>query len=203
MIDPMILLENAIYFLALLNPASKIFFLTAREPVMTTQALRHVSWRATLFAFIILCGSCIGGNFLLAHVFKVQLYALQLSGGLVLLLSGLNAVQKGVFFHFDENHPVSDDELSIVPLAAPLIAGPGTIAATISYSAEFGVLSTLLALIPALLINAWLMIAAQWIARLLEFLVFVGPMIRLTGLIVMAVAAQMMLSGLQGFVAAL
>ena len=153
-----------------------------------------------MFAFLILAGSGIGGKVILENVFKVELYALQLSGGLVLLFSGLAAVQKGVFYHAsDEQHP-SIDELSVVPLAAPLIAGPGTIAATISFSIQFGFLSTLLALTPALLINLAAMYASRSISKILEFLVFVGPVIRLTGLVVMAMAMQMMLTGIASFI---
>lgn len=192
--------ENALYFLALINPASKVFFLTAHRPELTAPELRHVALRATMFAYLILAGSGIGGKVILESVFKVELYALQLSGGLVLLFAGLAAVQKGVFYHaHDEKHP-SLDELSIVPLAAPLIAGPGTIAATISFSIQYGFLSTLFALTPALLINLLAMCTSRSISRVLEFLVFVGPMIRLTGLVVMAMAMQMMLTGIGSFI---
>ena len=199
-INHLAVIENALYFLALINPASKIFFLTAHRPALTTPELRHIARRATLFAYLILVGSGIGGKVILENVFRVELYALQLSGGLVLLFSGLAAVQKGVFYHAnDEKHP-SHDELSVVPLAAPLIAGPGTIAATISFSIQFGFLSTLLALTPALLINLAAMYASRSISKILEFLVFVGPVIRLTGLVVMAMAMQMMLTGIGSFI---
>ena len=198
------IIENSLYFIALINPASKIFFLTAHRPQLSARDVRHISWRATMAAFFILLGCCLGGHFVLEKIFRVKLYALQLSGGLVLLFTGLAAVQKGVFYHDtdQQKHP-SYDELSIVPLAAPLIAGPGTIAATISFSMQYGTLSTLLALIPALLINLLLMLVSRGISRTLEFFAFAGPVIRLTGLIVMAVAMQMMLSGASGFISSL
>lgn len=188
--------ENSLYFIALINPASKIFFLTAQRPQLTAAEMRHISCRASLVAFLILLGCCLGGNFVLEHIFRVKLYALQLSGGLVLLFSGLAAVQKGVFYHDSDQqkHP-SYEELSVVPLAAPLIAGPGTIAATISFSMQYGTLLTLFSLLPALLLNLLLMLSSRYISRTLEFFAFAGPVIRLTGLIVMAVAMQMMLSG--------
>jgi len=129
------------------------------------------------------------------HVFRVELYALKLAGGLVLLLTGLNAVQKGIFFNHEANKIVSDDELSVVPLAAPLIAGPGTIAITVSYSLEYGVGRTLFSLAVALLINTGCMLASKAIAKILDAMLMIGPLIRLTGLIIMAVAMQMMLSG--------
>lgn len=196
-------LENAMYFMALINPASKIFFLSAQQPSLSRREIRHVSLRATLFALIILFGCSLGGNFVLEHIFRVKVYALQLSGGLVLLFSGMAAVQKGVFYHDPDSrkHP-SCDEISVVPLAAPLIADPGTIAATISFSMQFGTLSTMLSLCAALAVNLLLMLTSREISRVLEFFVFVGPVIRLTGLIVMAVAMQMMLSGIGAFIAA-
>lgn len=194
------ILENSLYFLALINPASKVFFLTSHQPALNTNELRHIARRATLFAFIILLAGGAGGKFILENVFKVELYALQISGGLVLLFSGLAAVQKGKFYHDQENRHISHDELSVVPLAAPLIAGPGTIAATISFSVQYGFIPTLIALTPALLINLASMYASRHISKLLEFFVFVGPVIRLTGLIVMAMAMQMMLSGIGAFI---
>ncbi|MBE6356800.1 MAG: MarC family protein [Lentisphaerae bacterium] len=196
--------ENSLYFIALINPASKIFFLTAQRPQLNGKEVRHISIRASLAAFFILLGCCLGGHFVLEKIFRVQLYALQLSGGLVLLFSGMAAVQKGVFYHDSDQqkHP-SYDELSIVPLAAPLIAGPGTIAATISFSMQYGTISTLLSLLPALTINLILMLTSRGISKTLEFFAFAGPVIRLTGLIVMAVAMQMMLSGASGFITGL
>lgn len=193
-------IEISLYFLALINPASKVFFLTAHQPALTTRELQHIARRATFFALIILAGSAAGGKVILENVFKVNLYALQLSGGLVLLFSGLAAVQKGMFYHEQDNKHVSHDELSVVPLAAPLIAGPGTIAATISFSIQHGFLPTIIALTPALLINLAAMYASRHISKMLEFLVFVGPVIRLTGLVVMAMAMQMMLNGIGGFI---
>ena len=69
----------------------------------------------------------------LRHVFKVELYSLRITGGLILFMIGWTAVREGRFVQKRE-HNLREDftELSLVPLAAPLIAGPGTIAAAIS-----------------------------------------------------------------------
>lgn len=189
------LTEHALFFLAILNPASKILFLSSRTPPFTGERLTHIAWRATFFAFIILFSFCICGDFVMLHIFKVQLYSLRIAGGLVLLLSGLNAVQKGIFFFSDDQAHNNDNEMSIVPLAAPLIAGPGSIAITISYSVEFGSFATIIVIASALLINLLIMLATKWIARGLAYFVMTGPLIRLTGLTIMMVAMQMILTG--------
>ncbi len=48
-------------------------------------------------------------------------------------------------------------DVSLVPLAAPLIAGPGMIAASISLSAQIGFISTAIGLIVSLTVNFLLM----------------------------------------------
>jgi multiple antibiotic resistance protein len=84
-----------------------------------------------------------------------------------------------------------------VPLAAPLIAGPGTIAAAISSTVQSGLLPTCLALTFAILVNFILMLFAHSINTFLTKTHLIGPLIRLTGLIIAAVAMQMILTGLR------
>ncbi len=77
-----------------------------------------------------------------------------------------------------------------------MIAGPGTITGAISLSSEHGFWVTLCSVSLALLINLLLMLFATRIGLLLERLRATGPLIRITGLVVAAVAAQMVLDGL-------
>lgn len=86
-------------------------------------------------------------------------------------------------------------DLSLVPLAAPLIAGPGTIAAGISITAEYGILSVMISMSMALFVNFGVMLFSVGINRLLEKTHLLGPLIRLTGLIISAVAVQMIITG--------
>ena len=88
-------------------------------------------------------------------------------------------------------------EVSLVPLATPLIAGPGMIAAVIAGSVADGLLPTCAALTLALLINFILMVGAGSINRFLVKTHLLGPLIRVTGLIIAVVAMQMMISGIK------
>lgn len=191
------LLENSLYFLALLNPASKILFLASKKPAFTARQIWHISYRSTIVALILLLVFCVVGQFLLEHIFHISIYSLKVAGGIVLFIIGFTAMRKGVFYQRDsgdEDHE-SIDDISIVPLAAPLIAGPGTITAAISFSAEYGLISTVLALTLAVLVNFVFMLFSLGINRVLEYLCITGPLIRITGLIVSAVAVQMIFDG--------
>jgi multiple antibiotic resistance protein len=189
-----ILLENSLYFLALINPASKVFLLSSIEPPLGKKRLLELSMQSTTVAFLILLLVTVVGNFLLHSIFHVEIYSLQVAGGIVLFIIGLQAVRNGRFYESSLHGSLSD--ISIVPLGAPLIAGPGTITAAISFSSSNGVSTTLLAITVALILNFILMTCSLWIAKVLNKFQVIGPLIRITGLVVAAVAVQMILNGI-------
>ena len=190
--------ENAFYLLALLNPASKIMFLAAYEPKLTSKQNFELSWRSSAAAFVILTLLAIAGHFILSRIFRVELYSLQITGGLVVFVIGWAAVNEGKFVkkQNQENQNTITD-ISLVPLAAPLIAGPGMIAAAIASSVAEGVLFTTLSLAIAIFINFLLMVCAAGINRFLTKTHMLGPLIRLTGLVISAVAMQMIITGIK------
>jgi len=134
------------------------------------------------------------GHFLLKAVFQVEIYSLRVAGGSILFIIGLTAVRKGRFFERDIQD--TSEDISIVPLAAPLIAGPGTITAAISFSSTLGTPITILSLTAAVIANFLIMLSSLWIGKTLQRLHVFGPLIRITGLIVSAVAVQMVLTGI-------
>lgn len=187
-------IEMAAYLLALINPASKIFLLSTMDPPYTWRDLRSVSLKSTLAAFVILTVLTVAGKAVLHKVFNVELFSLNVAGGVVLFIVGLTAVQQGRFY--DARLYRRTGDISIVPLAAPLIAGPGTITATLSYAAHRGVGMTITALSVALALNLALMLFSLGIGRALNRVNATGPLVRITGLVVCAVAVQMILNGL-------
>ncbi len=189
-----VLLESSLYFLALINPASKIFLLSSIQPPLSGKKLLTLSFQSTIVAFIILLLVTVVGNLVLRHVFHVEIYSLKVAGGIILFIIGLQAVRNGRFYESSLHGSLSD--LSVVPLGAPLIAGPGTIAAAISYRAASGIELTIIAISIALIVNFILMAGSIWIAKILDRFHVIGPLIRITGLIVAAVAVQMILSGI-------
>lgn len=194
--DHLKILENAFYFLALLNPASKVLFLATYDPPLKNRQVFTLAWKSSLAAWGMLVVFTLAGKFILSEIFRVDIYSLKITGGLVLFLIGWTAVNEGRFYQKRE-HDMREDftTLSIVPLAAPLIAGPGTITIAISFSSEYGSSACLLALTIALAVNFAFMLFSLPINRLLQYLHLTGPLIRITGLIVAAVAVQMILSG--------
>jgi len=196
-----IFIGYVLYFLALINPASKVFVLCSIEPPPGKREMIMLALKATLVALGMLVAVGAVGSPLLKYVFHVELYSLKVAGGVILFVVGLSAVQRGRFHESALRGQPGD--LSVVPLGAPLIAGPGTITAAISFSTEYGVLVTLAAMIVALVINFAVMLLAQPIGRALERIHAIGPLVRITGLVVAAVAVQIALDGFREWQAVL
>lgn len=194
--DTLQVLKDALYFLSVVNPISKVLFLSTYTPALTGRQNFQLSWQSSLAALLILLVLAFGGDFLLGTVFRIDLYSLKISGGIILFFTGYFAVRDGHFF-LDERHKVENfRELSIVPLAAPLIAGPGTIAITLTFTQETGFLHAATVAAAALLLNFIMMAFSQPVGKILQRLKMTGPLIRLTGLVVATLAVQMILNGL-------
>ena len=193
------MIENALYLLALLNPVSKVMFLSSYNPPLKRLHIFELAWKSSLAALVILILLAGAGDLLLTRIFKVELYSLRITGGLIVFMIGWSAVREGRFHPKSESPgmPENFTDISLVPLAAPLIAGPGTIAAAISGTAEFGLLSTALSLTTAIGVNFVIMLFSPAINTFLGKVHALGPLIRLTGLIIAAVAVQMIITGIK------
>jgi multiple antibiotic resistance protein len=189
------LAANTLYLLALINPVSKVLILTMLPKETDEATIARVSLRASGIGLLILLSLVVAGNFILTDIFHVQIYSLQVAGGLVLLYIGFNALTRGVFFEVDAKESIAD--ISVVPLASPLIAGPGTITAAITFAAQFSLPLTCLAVFFAVLINLIIMLASRKLGSYLLGHHIMGPLIRITGLIVATIAVQMILTGIR------
>lgn len=190
-------IEDILYFLVVINPASKISFLAACDPPLDNRELRRVSMRASLVALAIFIAAVLTGHFALKYIFRVEIGTLRIAGGLVLFVIGLQMIREGLVTRTRaaEELAKTSEDISVVPLAAPLIAGPGTITVMISYAALRGGAMVCIDILIAVLINMLLMFQANTIGRFFVRYGIMGAVVKLTGLIVTAIAMQMVLQG--------
>ena len=187
------LLINTLYLLAMINPISKVALLTASAEEQNRD-FSVLILQSTMAAAGILFGAMVVGDFTLRLIFRVELYSLQVAGGIVVLWAGMNALRRGRFFECDPLSRIQD--VALVPLACPMTAGPATIAACIGLSAQEGLPGATAAMVIALAINHAVMMLSKPIGRTLEKHNILGAIIRVTGLIVMTIGTQMVLAGL-------
>jgi len=192
-----IFFENFLFFVVLLNPVSKITILSSLGITNNFNELKNISLKATLTAMIILFLFSFAGIFILKRIFRVEIYSLQIVGGIVLFLIGLRALQKGEFFELDTHQGIKD--IAVVPIASPMIAGPATITASISQSAIYGPFLTYISIFSALSINFMLMLLAGEINSFLKKYNLLGPLVRITGLLIASIGVNMTLTGIKIF----
>lgn len=191
------IINTALYMIVLINPISKISILSSIAPETTSNELRVVSLKSSVAALGILWLFALMGNFILNNIFHVNINSFQIAGGIVLASIGFNAMKKGLFFETPEHQKVMD--LSMVPLASPMIAGPSTITASVSFALDCGIAVTCISLFLAVTLNLILMLLSNPIGRFLNKFHIMGPLIRITGLIVLTIGIQMILQGATGW----
>lgn len=133
-------------------------------------------------------------------LFDITLDAFRIGAGALLLLSSIGLVQGRSGIAGDN----TSGDLAVVPLAIPIIVGPATIGTMLVLGADLVKLSDkligCLALAAAVSCMAGLLLAGSLIQRLLgnRGIVILS---RLTGLILAALAAQLIMTGIRGFLA--
>jgi multiple antibiotic resistance protein len=185
---------------AVLDPfiAVPIFVsLTAGERPRDKRKLAQV---VTLTVFIILAGAAFFGERLLVFL-GASLPAFQVGGGLVLLLMALAMLnaQAGEIRQTSAEAAELHSRAGVVPLAVPLLAGPGAISTTIIAAQEGGVAHIALLVVCIALVCALLWIMLGLAERIAGRLGTTGLNIatRLLGLLLAAIAIQTMAGGLR------
>jgi multiple antibiotic resistance protein len=194
-------LRFAVTLTAVLDPflAVPIFVsLTAQRPGLERARLARV---VTLTVFLVLAGAALFGEGLLTLI-GASLPAFQVGGGLVLLLMALamlNARVGGVRQSAAEAEELESGEVSgVVPLAVPLLAGPGAISTTI-IAAQARSLAHLAAMVGCIaVVCALLWLVMRFAHALAPRMGTTGLNIatRLLGLLLTAIAIQTMAEGL-------
>jgi len=193
-------LEFSAFLLVVINPVSKMAVLAALSDSHTTRELVDLSLRSTMVGLVILVTFAFAGRFILQDVFRMKLYSIQFAGGAAIFLIGLNALREGQFFTFSAETSLRD--LSAAPLGMPMIAGPASIAAVISTANVESAWTASAAVVPAMAANRAIMLVSAQFAAALHRSHFLGPLVRIVGLFIAAIGAEMALNGLSAWLLA-
>lgn len=136
----------------------------------------------------------VGGSGLL-EVVGVSPGSFRVAAGLLLLPTVYSLVVEGELPQTSRNAELDPLQLGLVPLATPLLAGPGALASVVTFSRTLGANETLLATGAVLAVSALVFAASGVVFRLL------GPALlrlltRVVGLVVFAIATEFVLSGI-------
>ncbi len=188
-------LSATLLLLTIMDPLGNVAnFISGLQPVPPERRLWVIA-RELLIALFIMVGFLFCGRWLLG-LLQVKEEALFISGGIVLFLIALKMI-------FPDPRVLRDEpsaEPFIVPLATPFIAGPSVLASLlVMVNSEPQAMGRwLVALLAAWAITAAVLLLSPLIARVLKER---GSMAveRLMGMLLVMVAVQMFLNGLERY----
>jgi multiple antibiotic resistance protein len=196
-------LSAFVTFLVVIDPpgCAPIFAGLTRDA--TAAERRSMAIRATLVAAGILLFFGLLGEDLL-RMLGISLAAFRIAGGIMLFLIALEMVfekrtqrreSRAQEVEADPEH----DDVSVFPMAIPMIAGPGSIASIMLLMARSDGLNESLVVLAALgsvlLLTLVSLLAAGWLMRLLGHRME-AMLTRLLGVILAALAAQFVIDGI-------
>ncbi len=145
---------------------------------------------AVLVGFVLLLIFAFTGQEIF-YLFGISISSFEIAGGILLLIIAIRIL---VNDNNTQEHLESPESIGAVPIAMPLLVGPGAITTTILNLQSFGTLVTVLAVIVVLSI-AWIIF--RYINRVYGFLGKTGAMViaRVMALLIAAIAVQYIVNG--------
>ncbi len=191
-------------------PASLGLFLGLTEDRTRKQRIA-IAAKATTFAAIVLAIFAAGGKGILGYL-GIEIFSLQVAGGLLLVMIGLRMLREGREIPRRElrevhlptggaHQPDHDDgDPSYVPLGLPMLAGPGAISLVIVQSTTSGLTIVAAAIVAVMVVTMLFLMAA---ARLQGILGETGTRVitRIMGILTVAFAVQYVFDGIDGWLA--
>ena len=188
-------------FFTLTNPLGTMQVFLTMTNGMNDHERKAIVRRATIVSFITLMVFTFSGQFLFKF-FGISSNGFRIAGGFIIFKIGFDMLQarySNAKLKEEEVKTYADD-ISITPLAIPMLCGPGAIANAIMLmddASTFTLKGTLIGIIALVYFITFLILQAS--TRLVRILGETGNnvMMRLMGLILMVIAVECFVSGLK------
>lgn len=154
------LLQSILILFAIVNPIGSIPIFLQLTNKLTPQLRQRAFRTAVLTSLIILFVFIIAGQWILTYFFQIKMADLMAAGGLLLLIIAIDHLIFGVLV---KSVLVSDKQdahrLGAVPIACPIIAGPGAMITVFVIFSEYGFFIAAVAIFVVLGIT-WLLLSS-------------------------------------------
>jgi multiple antibiotic resistance protein len=192
-------------FLAIMNPLANAPVFLGLTNDMSPQGRRTVALRGVFAAFVIVAGFAIGGEVIL-RAFDLSIPAVRAFGGLIVGYVGFQLISKAKASAHSPSGGASSDGLGVAisPLAVPILAGPGTLATTLSFTAGQSLPKLAAALCAFAIVSGLTLVSFLAAGKVVRFLgeEFIDAMTKVMGMLLGAIGAQMLIAGVTALVRA-
>ena len=199
-------LKPLVTLLAIVNPLAIVPFFIHYTQGFSAEQRSKTIWISSFSCFVVIAISALAGLHIL-DFFGISLASFQVGGGMLLLTSALNMLNAQPAEAKPTTHEMEDGaekaamgaSIAVVPLTIPLLTGPATMSTVVIYAEKAKTVLQLGTLVGygvvIALATALCFALAQPIARVLGK-TGINVMTRLMGLILAALAVEVMSDGL-------
>jgi len=188
-------------FFTLINPFGVMPVFMTMTSSLTKKQRNRTALRAVIIAFFTLLAFAFSGQ-ILFNFFGISVDSFRIVGGIIFFLVGYDMLQARLGKTKIDESDIKNyvDDITITPLAIPMICGPGAITNAIVLmedSNTYTLKAILLGSIFAIMLVTYIILYSS--TKIIDFLGETGNkvMMRLMGLIVMVIAVEFFFSGLK------
>ena len=193
-------LQAFVTLFVIMDPPGSIPICLGLVADKTPATRRRLAWQAAAVSLIVITSFALFGRLVLSYL-NISLESLQAAGGLLLLIVSLELLMGGR--PGTENKKTNN--IALVPLGTPLLAGPGAIVATMIYVQKIDNvgqgLGLAVAVIAVHLAIALTLMASTTILKVIKE-TGVNLVASIAGLLLAAIAIQMIADAIKAFTAA-
>ena len=196
---------------SIMNPLGTVPIFVSLTQKNDSKERGKIAFWTSINVLIILLLSFFAGKYILVF-FGISINSLKIAGGLIIassgfaLLTGKFAEHKGM-----EGKKIKEDvktrsEISLTPLAIPMLAGPGTISLLITYNEQYQKLNEIFYLLGAMFLAG---LSVYFILKSSHYIVKtigasgINALSRIIGFIVIAIGVEYILSATLSVIATL
>lgn len=194
-------------FFAMMNPVANVPIFLGLTSGYDDRTRAAVALKSLLLAFLIVAVFSVAGRTIF-QLFGLTLAAFRISGGLLVFLIGFHMLQGDLSRVHTPREEVRERSkeaelgIAVTPLAMPILAGPGTIAAAMSFSAGgMGDVALTVAMFGVLCVITYVLFlfGEKFVTYIGESAL--GVITRMMGLIITVIGTQMVIEGVLAVVA--
>jgi len=193
-----LMVEVFVTLFVIMDPVGTVPIFLSLTSGRSAATARRAAWQAVLVAFFVIVVFAVFGQGILDYL-SISLAALQCAGGLLLLLVALELLTG----NDEEPTATTGTNVALVPLGTPLLAGPGAIVATMVFTRRVHDIGDLTAVALGIIgVHVVLWAAMRFSLPILRLIRESGVMLvtRIAGLLLSAIAVQMVADAVRAFI---
>jgi multiple antibiotic resistance protein len=197
--DLALMTEVFVTLFVIMDPVGTIPVFLALTSGRSVASMRRAAWQAVAVSFAVIVAFAFFGQQILAYL-HISMPALQLAGGLLLLLVALELLTGKE----REATAAANTNVALVPLGTPMMAGPGAIVATMVFSDEVTGFATFAAVALGVVgVHLALWLSMRFSLPILKLIRESGVLLvsRIAGLLLSAIAVQLVADAVRAFMA--